>query len=117
VRLLEANSIGAPYDPFPTGPGVVKEAMRNFMRNFTNFQQVKAGSYVGIDHQSITVRGTNDTSDLWIERKSVAGIHKIDGYYADMGMMKPFTHAKDKAKPEWCWGQLYKEAVDPDNWL
>lgn len=83
-RLLEVDDLSKLYVPFVTGPGAIKSAMMNFMKD-ESLEKIQAKKYIGADGWSVTVGGKRGSSQQWIERESVSGIHKKGGYAA-MGM-------------------------------
>eukprot|EP00934_Nitzschia_sp_Nitz4_P001554 Nitzschia sp. Nitz4//scaffold28_size193895//140111//141431//NITZ4_001677-RA/size193895-augustus-gene-0.312-mRNA-1//-1//CDS//3329546018//1554//frame0 len=107
-RLLNIENIAKQYVPFVTGPGALKEGMMRFMKANEGYDKVKKGRYVGLDGRSVTVMGSQGSTESWIRREAVQGIHKIGGYTA-MGMTH-FARATTKTKDS-CFELLYKETL------
>lgn len=110
-RLLEVENIRKQYVPFVTGPGAMKVAMMNFMKDGKKLfkKGVKRGKYIGVAGRSVTVVGSKGKATEYVRRESVSGIDKRGGYVA-MGMQH-FSGKKgrDQAPTSSCYEHLYKE--------
>ena len=107
-RLIHlVDDIGHQYVPYITGPGVTKAAMMIYMKNFTNFQTVQEGRYIGLDKSTLTVMGKKSRSQQYIKRESIP--QKIHEYKAMH--MKHFVHSKNNDLRDSCYEHLYKWAI------
>ena len=124
LRLMGLESVLNQYVPYITGPGALKMGMILFMDvrplDAGPFQRVPRGFYTGINNRTVTVRGSKQTSQHYIQRTAVNGFQKKKGY-AQMGQVhfngaaKALKEADRNYKNVSCLALAHQELYDNVN--
>ena len=84
-RLFDVSSVRDQYVPYVTGPGALKNAFIDFMgakgtKLGDHYQRQYQGIYVGMDNRTVTVVGSHDNQNLYIDRYGLGRRGKKKGY-------------------------------------